>query len=55
MVVPEQPVLYSVDLVGCSALSDLSPDVLSDAFVQALETAGATVVERVAHHIPGRA
>ena len=49
----EQPVLYSVDLRGCTALSELGPEAVTTAFVQALKGAGATVVEAVSHHFPG--
>jgi len=49
----EQPVLYSVDLKGCTAMSALAPDVISSAFVGALERAGATVVHTLSHHFPG--
>lgn len=49
----EQPVLYSVDLRGCKEVSALSPEAVSAAFVHALESAGATVVEAVSHTFPG--
>ena len=49
----EQPVLYSVDLKGCEAMSALAPEAISSAFVAALERAGATVVQSLSHHFPG--
>lgn len=49
----EQPVLYSVDLQGCSAIADLPPYKVTAAFVEALEAAGATVVEEVSHSFTG--
>jgi S-adenosylmethionine decarboxylase proenzyme len=49
----EQPVLYSVDLKGCTGISALAPETVSAAFVHALESAGATVVEAVSHTFPG--
>jgi S-adenosylmethionine decarboxylase len=49
----EQPVLYSVDLRGCTAMSNLAPEIVTAAFVGALETAGATVVQAVSHNFPG--
>jgi S-adenosylmethionine decarboxylase proenzyme len=49
----EQPVLYSVDLAGCTAMSSLSADAIASAFTRALESAGATVVQALSHHFPG--
>ena len=49
----EQPVLYSVDLTGCTAMSALAPETATAAFVHALESAGATVVEALSHNFPG--
>jgi len=49
----EQPVLYSVDLRGCTAVSALAPETVAAAFVRALESAGATVVEALSHNFPG--
>ena len=49
----DQPVLYSVDLAGCTALSGFQPDAISATFVSALERAGATVVRAVSHDFPG--
>ncbi len=49
----EQPVLYSVDLKGCTAIGRLPPYRITAAFVEALESAGATVVEEVSHSFPG--
>lgn len=49
----EQPVLYSVDLRGCTAMSALAPETVTAAFVHALESAGATVVQALSHHFPG--
>jgi S-adenosylmethionine decarboxylase proenzyme len=47
------PILYSVDLSGCSAMSALAPEVVSAAFAAALEGAGATVVQALSHNFPG--
>lgn len=49
----EQPVLYSVDLAGCSAISATPPETVAAIFVEALEQAGATVVRTLSHHFPG--
>ena len=45
--------LYSVDLHGCTAMSALAPETVTAAFVGALESAGATVVQAVSHNFPG--
>jgi S-adenosylmethionine decarboxylase len=45
--------LYSVDLSGCSRISTLTPELISNAFVDALEGAGATVVQKLSHNFPG--
>jgi len=49
----DQPLLYSVDLQGCTAVGALGPDGMSRAFVNALERAGATVVQALSHNFPG--
>jgi S-adenosylmethionine decarboxylase proenzyme len=49
----EQPVLYSVDLQGCTTMPALSPEKVAAAFTSALEGAGATVVEALSHNFPG--
>jgi S-adenosylmethionine decarboxylase len=49
----EPPVLYSVDLQGCTTMPALSPEIVEATFVNALESAGATVVESVSHNFPG--
>src|SRR5687768_15573976 len=49
----DTPVLYSVDLGGCRAIANLQPELVSSAFVSALEGAGATVVQSVSHNFPG--
>src|SRR4051794_21030937 len=49
----ERPVLYSVDLAECSALSALTPEDLVAMFVTALERAGASVVQTLSHAFPG--
>jgi hypothetical protein len=51
----EQPVLYSVDLRGCTAMFALAPETVSATFVGALESAGATVVQALSHKFPGGA
>ena len=48
----EQPMLYSVDLQGCT-MPSLAPEKVAAAFVSALEGAGATVVEALSHNFPG--
>lgn len=53
MTARDTPVLYSVDLGGCSRISSLTPELISNAFVDALEGAGATVVQKVSHNFPG--
>jgi S-adenosylmethionine decarboxylase len=53
MVFHEQPVLYSVDLSGCTAMSALAPETVTATFVGALESAGATVVQALSHNFPG--
>ncbi len=45
--------LYSVDFSGCTAVSVLAPEKVMEAFVHALECAGATVVQALAHSFPG--
>lgn len=53
MVFHEKPVLYSVDLRGCTAMSALAPETVTATFVGALESAGATVVQALSHNFPG--
>ena len=53
MILHEQPILYSVDLRGCTAIADLSPDAVAAAFVKTMQGAGATVVQEVTHNFPG--
>jgi S-adenosylmethionine decarboxylase len=53
MVFREQPVLYSADLRACTAMSALDPERVTAAFVHALESAGATVVQALSHNFPG--
>ena len=53
MVLHEQPVLYSVDLRNCTAMSALLPEAVTASFIGALESAGATVVESLSHNFPG--
>lgn len=55
MVSREQPVLYAVDLAGCTEMSALPPEAITSTFAQALEDAGATVVQALSHHFPGGA
>jgi S-adenosylmethionine decarboxylase proenzyme len=50
----DTPVLYSVDLGGCHAIANLQPELVTTAFVAALEGAGATVVQSVSHNFPGK-
>jgi len=49
----EAPVLYSVDLQGCTTMPVLPPETVAATFVRALERAGATVVEALSHNFPG--
>ena len=49
----DQPVLYVADLAGCTALSSTTADAVQALFVAALERAGATIVQRLAHGFPG--
>ena len=53
MSVRYQPVLFSVDLKGCSAIGALGPEAIADTFIDALKTAGATVVQSLSHSFPG--
>lgn len=53
MRVHEPPVLYAVELTGCSLLPGLAPDAVTASFTQALKGAGATVVQTLSHHFPG--
>jgi S-adenosylmethionine decarboxylase proenzyme len=53
MVRHNQPVLYSVDLRGCTAMPALTPKTVTATFVSALESAGATVVQALSHNFPG--
>lgn len=49
----EQPVLYSVDLERCTGVSTLTPEAAMATFVDALTSAGATVVQVLSHNFPG--
>src|SRR6202163_1952174 len=53
MIFHEQPVLYSADLRGCTAMPALAPESVTATFVAALESAGATVVQALSHTFPG--
>jgi S-adenosylmethionine decarboxylase len=53
MVIHEPPVLYSVDLRGCTGVSALSPEAVTEAFIGALERAGATIVHACSNVFPG--
>ncbi len=48
----DEPVLYSVDFSRCTLLSSRSGAELSATFTNALERAGATIVETLSHHFP---
>ena len=48
----DKPVLYSVDLCGC-AIAGMEPEHINQAFIGALEGAGATVVRTLSHDFPG--
>ena len=45
--------LYSVDLHGCAVIAALAPESVTAAFVNALQSAGATVVQTMSHNFPG--
>lgn len=49
----EPPLLYAVDLSGCTLIADLAPEAVTEAFVSALRGAGATVVQALSHKFPG--
>jgi S-adenosylmethionine decarboxylase proenzyme len=53
MIPHEQPMLYSVDLKGCTALAALAPEPATATFIAALQNAGATVVQALSHSFPG--
>ena len=53
MTAHEQPVLYAVDLGECSVIPALAPEVVAATFVEAMQSAGATVVEKLSHVFPG--
>lgn len=53
MVSREQPVLFAVDLAGCTGMSALPPEAITSTFAQVLEGAGATIVQALSHHFPG--
>lgn len=48
----DPPALYSADLRACPTIPALAPEAVTATFVQALEHAGATVLQRVAHTFP---
>jgi S-adenosylmethionine decarboxylase len=45
--------LYSVDLRNCRLLAALTSDAVTAVFVDALTSAGATVVKSISHNFPG--
>ena len=49
----DRPILHAADLTGCTTMPGLSSTQIAAAFVGALQGAGATVVEVVAHDFPG--
>ena len=49
---PEQSVLYAVDLDGCTALPGLAAEAVAATFAGALESAGATIVQALSHEFP---
>lgn len=50
----QQPVLYAVDFSRCTVLSAISHETISATFRNALERAGATVIETLGHDFPGK-
>jgi S-adenosylmethionine decarboxylase len=53
MTTNEHPILYSVDLAGCCALTQFDREEISGLFASALRGAGATIVQEVSHAYPG--
>jgi S-adenosylmethionine decarboxylase len=53
MTTNEHPILYSVDLAGCCALTEFDGEEISGIFASALRAAGATIVQEVSHAYPG--
>jgi S-adenosylmethionine decarboxylase len=53
MTTNRHPILYSIDLAGCSALTQFDGEEISGLFASALRAAGATVVREVSHAYPG--
>lgn len=45
--------LSIADLTGCDRLTELGPDRIATLFAEALERAGATIVNRLSHLFPG--
>jgi len=52
MTLHEQPVLYAVDFRRCALLSSLTADAATQTFTNALERAGATIVQVLSHNFP---
>ena len=50
---PDQPVLYAVDLAGCARLGSFGAEALEAVFAAALTSAGATIVKQARHEFPG--
>jgi S-adenosylmethionine decarboxylase len=46
------PASFTADLLGCTALPELTGDEVTDLFMAALDRAGATIVEAVSHAFP---
>lgn len=53
MVNHAQPVLFSVDFSGCTALAALGQQEIAATFAAALKRAGATIVQALSHDFPG--
>ena len=49
----EPPVLYAVELTGCTLMQAFEADAVMATFAAALTVAGATVVQSLSHHFPG--
>ena len=49
----DAPILYAVDLSRCTLIANSAPELISSVFTDALEAAGATIVQAVSHNFPG--
>ena len=49
----DQPILFAVDFQGCAGIAELEPETIATTFIDALQRAGATVVQKLSHDFPG--